>query len=77
MVAVGIPPNIDSVQAVLSSGWVLFHWSISWAMPLQPEISLWLITLPPSTCGTKPYASSRKPMIMPMYISSFFFIIYY
>ena len=52
MVAVGIPPNIDSVQAVWSSGWAAFHSIISWDMPCQPEMSLWFTILPASTWGT-------------------------
>ena len=52
IVAVGIPPNIDSVQAVWSSGWAAFHSIISWDIPCQPEMSLWLTILPPSTWGT-------------------------
>ena len=52
MVAVGMPPNMDSVQAVWSSGWAAFQAIISWDIPCQPEMSLWLTILPLRTCGT-------------------------
>ena len=66
MVVLGMPPNMDSVHAVLSCGCSLFHWRVSCAIPRQPEISDWLTIFPVRTCGTKPYASTRKPMIIPM-----------
>ena len=49
MVAVGIPPNIDSVHAVLSEGWALFHSKSSCTMPRHPELSLWFMIFPLST----------------------------
>ena len=52
IVAVGMPPNIESVQAVWSSGWAEFHSIISLAIPCHPEMSLWFTILPESTSGT-------------------------
>ena len=74
MVAVGIPPNIDSVHAVWSSGCAAFHSIISCDMPCHPEMSLWLTIFPERTSGTNAYESTRKPSSTPTAYSIFFFM---
>ena len=45
----GMPPNIEPVHLAGSSGWALSQAMLSWAMPLNPVISLWSTTFPLST----------------------------
>ena len=73
MVAVvGIPPNMEFVHAVGSSGCAALWVIASLAIPFQDAISLWFTILPSSTCGTNPYASTTNSRTMPAYISIFF-----
>ena len=66
MVAVvGMPPNIEFVHAVGSSGCAALWVMASFAMPFHDAISLWFTILPLNTCGTKPYAMTMKSRMMP------------
>ncbi len=50
MVAVvGIPPNIEFVHSVGSSGWAALYVTASFAMPFHEAMSLWFTIFPPST----------------------------
>ena len=66
---VGIPPNIEFVQRVLSSGWAALCRASSLVIPFQADVSDWLRTLPDRTSGTNPYASTRNSAPIPKYIS--------
>ena len=63
---------MEFVHAVGSSGCAALYVMASLAIPFHEAISLWFTILPPSTCGTNPYDSTRKNRTMPAYIRIFF-----
>ena len=74
MVTFGMPPNIELVHAVLSSGWAWLYSIVSRAMPCHPEMSDWLTIFPLSTWGTKAYEITMKKTAVPMKAAIFFMI---